>query len=191
MEKWKLFLVRVFALPIIGNVPAYAYVLPGYFFLSLTTPLTFRLAGLRRMKCGTSVIWLPPDKKQALLNGLEFLRSCDPQMFSRLTEKQHLKIYYIGNSSKKVINALGYVFGLSERYFQFGDQGIAMFLVQSLLLSESDPFLNQFKGEHDRYLLRRVLEWMSQHSFRPGVINSYRKVVEKWEREREGQGLLF
>jgi hypothetical protein len=107
-------------------------------------------------------------------------------MFLRFT-KRRLNITYSHNIRNK--NNGGRFYGLHERYVKLGSEGIAAFLVSAILLSEASPSVNQCRL-NDRELaalkiaLRKVLEWMRQHSFHPELINSYRKVVEKWEESR-------
>jgi hypothetical protein len=73
-----------------------------------------------------------------------------------------------------------------ERYVQLGPEGIATFIVSAILLSEASSSINQYRvsGRELAALKcaqRKVLEWMRQHSFNPGLINSYQKVVLNWE----------
>jgi hypothetical protein len=159
----------------------YTFIFPfGWINLRLITPPYLWIWGFRRMKRGTSTIWTPNNKKQAIVDGIELLRTRDPDMYLRLTEKQHLWIFYSGKG--RATNALGYIFGLNQRYIDLGNEGVAAFLVQSLLLSEACPSLNQFKTTPgERAVMRKTLDWMCEHSFRHEMINSYRKVVEKWE----------
>jgi hypothetical protein len=168
----------IFKIPIIGDFIAFL----GYIFLRLTMPSACLLSGMQRLRYGTLIVWTPQNKKDAIVNGLELLRACDPEMYRRLTSKQHLIIVY--SWKWKMANACGRFFGLHERYIEMGDQGVAMFFVQSLSLSEACPSINQSKrlpGDH--MALRNVLDWMHSQSFRPSLIESYHKVVEKWEQK--------
>jgi ribosomal protein L31 len=179
---------RFFSVPIIGVLVAYVMAFPTYILFSLLTPLYFLLFGFKRIRCGTSIIWTPKSKKQAILDGVELLRACDTQMYLRLTSRQHLTIFYSGKW--KTTNAWGRVSGLNERYIQLGSEGVATFFVQSLMLSDACPSINQFKTPPDaRAAMRKTLDWMCEHSFRPGLIRSYRKVVERWESSERFRGI--
>lgn len=169
---------EIFKVPIIGDLIAFLI----YIDLRLTIPLSCLLAGFVRLKYGTSVIWTPRNKKNAITNGLELLQACDPEMYLRLTSKERLIVVY--SWKWKMANACGRFSGLNERYIELGDQGVATFFVQSLSLAEACPSINQFKNTPDKHMaLRKTLDWICAQSFRPGLIDSYRKVVEKWEQK--------
>ncbi len=77
--------------------------------------------------------------------------------------------------------------GLHEEYIKMGPESVALFIVQSLLFCVAAPSVNQcmLKARElaaIKVVPRRTLEWMCQHSFHPGLINSYGKVVEAWEK---------
>jgi hypothetical protein len=174
------FLTKVYQLPILGDLICYF----GYAFMKLFTPLNLVLLGFERMRFGTSVIWTPRNKKQTILDGIEFLRNHDSEMFLRFTKKQRLVIYYSHNRSDT--NSFGHVFGLHKRYLEIGAEGVASFIVQSLLLSDACSSINQCKlNDRERAGLkvapRQTMEWMRQHSFHPKLINAYSKMAEKWE----------
>jgi hypothetical protein len=174
---------KILSIPILGDMVAYVRVFPIYIFMRLTMPPIFLLSGYQRIRCGTSFIWSPKNRKQTILDGIEVLRVCGPEMYSRLTSKQRLIIFYTGHAGKwNTSNLAGRVFSLDERYIELGSQGVAMFFAQALLLSETSPAINQVKVTENQYRApRRVLDWMCEHSFHPGLIKSYRKVVQKWE----------
>jgi hypothetical protein len=146
--------------------------------------LAVRLAGLRQIPLGTSVIWTPQNKRQIILDGIECLRKHDAKMFLHLTTKSHLFIYYTGNIN--LTNLYGYLFGLREGIIKQGAEGVAYFIVQSLLVSDAHPSINQHRKNDITYnnlraVPRKTMEWMQQHSFDPQIIKSYVKVVEVWE----------
>jgi hypothetical protein len=174
------FLIGIYRLPIIGNLSCYV----GNAFLNLFGIPALWLSGYKQIKCGTSIIWTPNNKRQIILAGIECLRSHDAEMFSRLTKKQRLFIYY--SHEKKTTNLYGYIFGLHESYIKLGAEGVAYFIVQVLLISDASPSINQFRLSNLERValkatLRKTMEWMQQHSFDPRLINSYSKTVEKWE----------
>lgn len=167
----------LFKIPIIGDMVMF----PFYICFRIFLPIGLYLSGCRRMKYGTLILWIPKEKKQDILDGLELLEKCDPDVFLRLTGKRHLFIYY-GRNVKGPTNAHGYISGLNERYIKLGVQGIATFFVQCLFLSEASPSINQAKPNIRRHeAMRKVMNWMTEHLFHPGLINSYKVVVEKWE----------
>jgi hypothetical protein len=165
--------------PIIGDLISSI----GYIFVRYTTPPVLWLSGYQSVAIGTSVVWITKNKKKAILDGIEFLRICDPEIYLRITQRQHFFVFYSHNMM--VTNAFGRICGLHKQYIKLGVEGIAVFFVQSLFLLEASPSINQLKySEPSQAALRKVLEWMGQHSFRPGLINAYSKVVDKWEQGR-------
>jgi hypothetical protein len=180
------FLYKIYRLPIIGDLIAYA----GYAFLRSFGYLAPLLLRYKRIRLGTSIILTPNDKKQTILSGVECLRSHDSEMYSRLTKNQKLIFYYSGN--KNITNLFGYFFGLQETYIKLGAEGIAYFIVQSLLVSDACPSVNQHRRNDREWgalksTARKTMEWMQQHSFDQRLIDSYSKVVEKWEQSERFQ----
>jgi hypothetical protein len=170
-----------FTLPIVGNLFCYT----GYVILFLFCRLGTRLLGYKRIQLGTSVIWAPQNKVQTIFEGVECLKKCDTEMYLRLTTKQKLVFYYVQNNGG-ITNLFGYFFGLHDRYIKMGSEGIACFIVQSLLVSSASSSINQHRlntRERSEFKVaaRKTMEWMQQHSFQPNLINSYSKFVEKWE----------
>lgn len=172
---------KIFLIPVLGEVLALLSLIIYYCTWKAYAPLLLWATGLRRVKCGTSSIWVPENKKQIVMDGLQLLQSCDSQMYLSLERKKNFLIFYIGNNNKMVAGPNGKVFGIHERYFKLGPQGIVMFLVQELILSDTYPRFHTLKWKPERDSLRKVLVWMQDHSFPPQVIKSYQGVVEKWE----------
>jgi hypothetical protein len=179
-------LVGIYQLPIIGNLLCHIV----YFFTSLVSPLAVWLSGYKRIKCETSSIWAPKNKQQIILNGIECLRSRDAEMYLNFTKKR-LFIYY---SHQLNTRDAWRNFGLQERYIELGAEGVASFIVQKLFISDVRPSISRSKLD-DRELAalkmapRKAMEWMQQHSFDQRLINSYRKVVEKWEQTERFKNL--
>ena len=168
----------LFRIPILGDVISYPYYLIGRMIVAFGV----RHSGYHRFQFGSFVVWTPIEKKNPILDALSFLLKCDPAVYDRLTRKQGLTVYYSGRW--KATNAFGRFSGLNDRYIQLGVQGVTTFLVQSLFLSEACPSINQAKFNPNRHgALRKVLDWMTERSFHPGMIESYRTVVEAWERK--------
>ena len=178
---------KIFQLPVIGDVLAYAYLGPKYISAKLTKILTIALlpvGDLRLIKRGTTFIMVPENKEAIVKEGIGLLQLCDPDMFSRLM-KGRLYVFYIGTSKAKIAGPSNRVFGLHEKYIKWGPEGVAMFFVRAILMSEEMLPFNIFKWKRDPSQGRKILEWMRQHSFSPAFINSYRKAVEKQEQARE------
>jgi hypothetical protein len=95
-------------LPFIGRLCCYIV----YVFVLILTPIIMWGAGGRGIRFGTSVIWVPKNKQRAILDGIECLRTHDPEMFLRLGN-QRLNIVYAGNI--RTANAGGIFYGIHER----------------------------------------------------------------------------
>lgn len=179
---YKRVLKAIYTLPYAGGLCAYIIAgLTGIPWL-LGLRFLFWLRKFQKIKCGTCTVWVPEDKKNTVIDAFDFLKACDPEMFSRVTKKRRLFVYYMGNNTTRVMNAFGFVFGIHERYFKVGEQGVALYLVQSFMISESYPGLNPYRWKWDHGVMRQVLNWMSQHYFRPAVVQRYQKSVENTEK---------
>jgi hypothetical protein len=177
---------QIYQVPFFGDSLCYV----SYAITRLIIPLAAWLSGGQRVKCGTSIFWIPRSAKKGVLDGVELLHTKDPEMFLRLTTQQRLIIVYTHNTSSP--NNGTRIYGLHKRFIEMGPEGIACFLVQSIFFYEASPSVNQCRL-NDRELAaikvapRKTLEWMSQHSFHPGLINTYRRVAEKWEQSERFQ----
>lgn len=183
MQTMRTFLQNLFVgmckAPILGDLLTCCL----YVFVKAITFVVVWISRGRRLRYGTSVIATPKEQSQAIQDGVERLRKCDPEMFSRFSRRR-LNIAY--SSNRRGPNNGGLFYILSERYIKLGAEGVAAFIVQCTLLAEASPSINRFRITANelaalKIALRKVLEWMQQHSFHPGLINSYTKVVEKWE----------
>ena len=175
------FVSRIFKTRIIGDPMAHL----GATLTRLWMPLAARLSGFTPIPLGTSVIWTPQNKKQTILDGIDCLRRRDAEMFLHLTTKSKIFMYYSVNHNST--NIYGYMFGLQEAYIKQGAEGVAYFIVQSILVSDAHPSVNQHRKSDVAYkrlkaVPRKTMEWMQRHSFDPQIIKSYMPVVEMWEK---------
>jgi hypothetical protein len=155
-------------------------------------PIVSRISGWIRLSCGTSVFWIPRDKKQAILDGIECLRMRDAELFSKLSEGAQLIFCYAG--STKTANNGTRLYGIHDRYIQIGPEGIALFVVQSLFCYEASPSFNQCRRTESQAAAVRAapwktLDWMCKHSFNQGLIDSYRGAIGKAEERRRLKSL--
>lgn len=169
-------------LPIIGDLLCQSEsVLAG-----LLGPVILWMTGYKQIKCGISAIWVPGNMKRTVMEGIEYLRDRDEEMFRRLTEKQRVFIFYSHDIT--MTNIYGYVYGLHESYVKRGAAWIAFFIMQSLVMSEASPSVNRFRlKDSERAALkavpRKVMERMQQDSFDPDLIKSYKGMVQMWEQK--------
>jgi hypothetical protein len=181
MNPMRRLLIQIYQLPIIGDLLCYAvFVL---FFL-IIGPVVW-LSGGQRLRFGTSVIWIPKKEAQIIIEGVELLRSRDPEMFIRLTTKQRLIIYYTQDASV-IKKASSRVFALHSKFVELGPECVACIIAQSLMLAAAAPHINQCRlNDQERAALksvsRNMVEWLSKHSFHPGLISPYQKIVERQE----------
>lgn len=129
------------------------------------------------------MIVTPKEQSHAIQDGVECLRKCDPEMYLRFS-KRRLNIAYSFN--RRCQNTGGLFYSLHERYIKLGAEGVAMFVVQCTLLAEASPSISRYSRTAkeltaSKEVPRKVLQWMEMHSFHAGLINSYKKVVQKWE----------
>ena len=168
------FRTAVYRIPVVGDLAYYLVCA----FMRLTVSPVMRLSGYSPLKCGNCTIWSPKGRVQSILEGVEYLKKHDEQMFSRLTNGRRLIFYYSDNAWQPALN----LFPLHETFIKWGAEGIAAFFVQSLLMhaaSQSDnPYrINDEKRATVRAVPQKVLEWMLKHSVRGDFIDAYREVA--------------
>jgi hypothetical protein len=169
---------QILRLPIIGDLIYYACYL---FCVGILFPAVALISGGKRLKFGTSVFWIPRQNVQVVRDGVELLRTRDPDMFSRLTSKQRLIIYYSPELSKKSSHRL---FLMHKKFIEMGAEGVACFVVQSLMIAAAVRRVNQNRldGREKaalKSISRNMAEWLSNHSFNPGLISAYQKIVAR------------
>jgi hypothetical protein len=181
-------LMAIYQVPILGDGLCFV----GYAVTLAMIPITYRLSRGTRTPCGTSVFWMPRGKERPILAGIECLRDRDADLFSKLSGEARLIFVYAGNT--KTPNNGTRLYCIHERFIEMGPEGVALFLAQSLFFHEASPSWNQCRLSESqeaavRAAPRRALVWMSQHSFYPGLVDSYREVVENWEQSERFRNL--
>lgn len=179
-------LEQLYRLPLIGDALCFLV----YGFAILTIPFIAWLSGCQRVKCGSLVFWIPRSARKSVLEAVELLREKDPEMFLRLMAQRRLTFVYTHQMNAP--NSGGRLCGLHKRFIDIGPEGIVCFLLQSLFCREASPAVNQCRLSESKLAAkkaapRKVLGWMLQHSFDPSLINSYRRVTEKWEQSERFQ----
>jgi hypothetical protein len=76
---------------------------------------------------------------------------------------------------------------MHSNFIEMGPEGVACFTVQSLMIAAAVPRVNQHRlNERENSALksvsRNMADWLSKHSFHPGLISAYQKIVERQER---------
>lgn len=141
------------------------------------------LGGCRRLKFGTSVIWVTRQKEQAVHDGVKLLQSRDQGMFSQFTTKQRLIIFYIPiRDTDRTADHRAFL--MYDTFVNLGAEGVACFIVQSLMVAAAVGRMNPHKMDEQQKMAfksvsRNMVEWLSNHSFQPGLISAYQKVVER------------
>jgi hypothetical protein len=180
---------QVLRIPIIGDLIYYAFYLCS---VCVLFPAVAIISGGQRLKFGTSVFWIPRQNAQVMRDGVELLRTRDPEMFSRLTSKQRLIIYYSPELSKKSSHRL---FLMHKKFIEMGAEGVACFVAQSLMIAAAVRRINQNRLDERenaalKLISRNMAEWLSKHSFSPWLISPYQKIVERQkQRAAEAYGL--
>jgi hypothetical protein len=175
---------QILRAPIIGGFIFYAVYL---FTAMIWVPVFASLCGGQRLKFGRSVFWIPRQKAQVVRDGLALLRSRDPEMFFWLTRRHRLVIYYF--DGPKWHRKSGHrLFFMHSKFVDWGPQGVACFVVQSLMLAAAALQINQSKlvergTASPKSISRDMAEWLSRHAFHPKLISTYRQLVENQERD--------
>lgn len=171
---------QVLRLPVVGDFIYYT----GYLLtLVLWGPVLSPLYGGQRLKFGGSVFWMPRQKAQVVCDGVALLRSRDPEMFFRLTSKQRLIIYNF--EGPKLQRKSGHrLFFMHSKFVDWGPQGVACFIVQSLMTAAAVQRINRNRlNEQEeaslRSISRNMADWLRLHSFHPGLISALKQFVER------------
>jgi hypothetical protein len=170
----------IWKLPIVGDLLYHLFWVTGWYFMC---PISAILGGCKRLKFGTSVVWVTKQKAEAVFDGVKLLQSRDPEMFSRFMVKQRLIIYYIptrGTDRKANHRA----FLMYDTFTNLGAEGVACFIVQSLMVAAAVGRINPHRMDEQqnaalKSVSRNMMEWLSEHSFQPGLISAYQKVVDR------------
>lgn len=175
------FSAPIFRTPVIGDFLYFVFYFIAWFIIS---PLAAILSGCQKLKYGSSVFWMPKQKVQIVTEGVELLRNRDPEMFSRLTSKQRLIIFYAPPQAPLDRKSNHRVFLMHDKFIQFGPEGVACFIVQSLTIAAAVHRVNQHKLDaQERVALkavsRNMVDWLTKHSFHQNLIDAYQKVVER------------
>ncbi len=93
------------------------------FSIAIWCPVLATLSGGQRLQFGTSVFWIPKQKAQVVRDGIELLQSRDVEIFSRLTSKQHLIIYYF-EGSKLNRKSSHRLFFMHSNFIEMGPEGV-------------------------------------------------------------------
>jgi hypothetical protein len=120
------------------------------------------------------------------VDGIDFLLATDQKMFHVLTAGGRFVFFH---TAMKCSNLGGRYFGIEEQFARWGREGVAAFLVQSLLMFEASPSINKVNLKEDeraalRLVPQRVVEWMRDHSMQPNFIEAYGQAAKKWESQR-------
>jgi hypothetical protein len=170
----------IWELPIVGDLLYRIFWVTGW---CLMCPISAILGGCQRLKFGTSVVWVTRQKSQVVQDGVELLQKRDPEMFSRFMGKQRLIIYYIPNrGTDRKANYRAFL--MYDTFVNLGAEGVACFIVQSLMVSAAVGRVNPHRMDEQqnaalKSVSRNMMEWLSKNSFDAGLINAYQKVVER------------
>lgn len=169
-------------MPIFGSVAFYIVYLIGMVLI----PLVSKLSGYQKLKFGSSIVWTPKNRREAIIDGLDYLREIDKQMYNCITADGRFVFFY---TAGKYSNFGGRYYGLEEQVVRWGREGVAAFLVQSILMFKVSPSRNkvrlkQFELTALQCVPQRVLEWMREHSFPANFIEAYSIYAKRWENQK-------
>jgi len=171
------FMKLIYEVPILGRAVFCFWYLVGQVLL---IPTISKLCGYRKLTFGSSVVWTPENRREMIIEGFDFLRGLDLKMYSCITGKGHFVFFY---TAGKYSSFGGRYYGLEEQVVRWGREGVASFLVQSILMFEAVPTVGKvdFKSRNSalRLVAPQVVQWMRDHSIRADFIESYRSATEK------------
>jgi hypothetical protein len=135
-----------------------------------------RLFGCKRTIVGTCVILAPPKQMLIILQGIEYLRTLDSEMYQRLTAERRYVFWY--NTAGRYLRILD-IFSITDSFLLWGKEGVVTCFVQSVIGSalEQSPFKRS--KITDRQARQQLFEWLSKHSFSPELVKHYQEFAEK------------
>src|SRR2546425_1028211 len=93
-------------------------------------PLSLRLMGYRRAVIGKCVFWVPAERMDLILSGVERLAQLDREIACHLRALQDLMFWY--HSTRYVRCAS--IFTITDSFLAWGTEGVMACLVQSLMI---------------------------------------------------------
>jgi hypothetical protein len=171
---------RIYTVPVLGDL---LYFCVYAVMMLIFTPLYLRLLGCTTIRFGASIFLVPKNAAPAIRDSIGLLRNRDAEMYFRLTEGQHLTFYYT-DDEKMDKRSSHRVFLLPVKVIEQGQEAIACFVVQSLMIAAAAPRLNQYRLNQQelaglRLLSPNMVAWLTKHSFNRSLIDSYQKIVDK------------
>jgi len=161
----------VYAWPVVGTL-AYRAV---YGLLRATLVPVMRLQHFKRLQRGTFVLWAPPDRIEIAVKALEFLETHDERTFRKLTRRPKVIMYF----SEQVWQRVLALHPIHKRYFEWGAEAVAAFLVQSVLMDEANPRTNPYRLSKPKLAAvnavpEKVFDWMRSRPIPPEFMEAYR-----------------
>jgi ABC-type xylose transport system permease subunit len=130
--------------------------------------------GLKRSVIGNCTILAPPKQMQLIMQGVEYLRTLDPEMFQKLTAEREYVFWY---HKQRYMRCKEY-FSIPDNFLLWGKEGIVTCFVQSIMSSslEESPFKKSLVTR--RQVLQQVFEWVRKHSLPPELVKQYQEFAE-------------
>ena len=157
---------------IVGHLVTYPTVyLPTKYVL---LPCLRLFDGYQKSAIGTCVILAPPNQMKVILQGIEYLRTIDSEMYQRLTaERRYVFCYKKGNYGR-----MEHIYFMPETFLLWGKEGVVTCFVQTIIGSaiEQSPFKKSTMTRHQ--VQQQVFEWLSNRSFSPELVKQYQEFAK-------------
>ena len=156
---------------VLGHLFSY----PMYWYVKFGLGPALPLTGFKRFVVGTCTILAPPKQMQAIMQGVEYLRTLDSEMFQRLTTERRYVFWY----NKQHHMRCKEYFSVPDNYFLWGKEGVVTCFVQSIMTSslEESPFKKSPVTR--RQVQQQVFEWVKKNSFQPELVKQYQAFAEE------------
>jgi hypothetical protein len=137
------------------------------------------LFGYKRYDISRCTIWAPPAQIVMIRHGLEHLRMTDEKMFCRVVTEERLIFFY----QKRHYTQLRNIFTVTDNYLFWGDHGVAICFVQSLMIME-ERRISSTLGEvpliANTRAVQKTFDWIRNYRFPTDLVEQYREFcVEK------------
>jgi hypothetical protein len=154
-----------------------------YLSVRFGMPIHVRLVGYKCTIVGKCVILAPPKQMQAILDGVKFLQTLDPEVFQGLTAKRRYVFWYHPTRFLQCQE----IFTITDNFLLWGKEGVAIYFVQSLFEFTLifQPFLEAPTWSRDRTVAarrevhQRIFKWASEHSFPNELVKQYEDMAKR------------
>jgi hypothetical protein len=154
------------------NLLAYLF----YLLIRYVLPLPFYLYGFKRSVVGCCTVLAPAKQTKTILEGIEYLRALDSNLYQQLTVEHRYFFWYHPNRILQCRDA----FSICDNFLSWGKEGVVITLVQSIydytiFYSNWEKKLKRSRIESvsmRRAIQKKLFEWSNKQNL-PSELKHY------------------